>query len=127
MQALTTKEIKVSMELADGKVFTGRCMMSTINIQHDMMDITQFGRQVRHFDPGDLSWDMQLQGLGRPIWTHGGDLAPGIAARFLPQEWECEYCGRANYLKYQQCQSCGWYRGLIIDIAQEAGVWKVRR
>ena len=115
------------MELADGKVFTGRCFMYAMNIEHDAIDVTRPYHSERQFISGNLSWNMELQGVGKPEWTYGGDLAPSIAARFLPQEWECEYCGRANYLKYQQCQSCGWYRGLIVDVAQEAGVWKVKR
>ncbi len=125
--AFTNQPIKVSLELQDGKVFTGRVMMSTLSVEQEPLEVTRWGDSARPFISTRSGWSMELQGTGSPTWTYGGDLAPGIAARILPQEWECEYCGRANDLKRQQCQSCGWYRGLIVDVVQEAGVWRVKR
>ena len=123
---LYDSEIKVSMEMADGRVFAGRCKMGSINVEENRDDLYNVGEPLRTVN-SKLSWNMNLRGIGNPTWQMGGDLAPGIVTRFLPEEWACEYCGRANSLKQQQCQSCGWYRGLIIDVAQEAGIWRVRR
>lgn len=122
-----SQEIKVNLELKDGKVFTGRCLMSTINVEQDRVEVTERRDSSRHFIQGSISWDMNLQGIGRPEWRLGSDLAPGIVARFLPEEWECEYCGRANPIKEQQCGSCGWYRGVFVEVANELGVWRVKR
>lgn len=56
----------------------------------------------------------------------GVNMAKRIAARFLPQEWVCKFCERANPIDQYQCQSCGWYRGIIADVVQEMGIWRPR-
>lgn len=127
MSHLKNDKIRVHLEMADGQIFMGESLMASINVEHGIKEVTRFDSLTRSYLPAQLEWNMELRGIGKPTWQHGGELAPGIVARFLPQEWECQYCGRANLLKYQQCQSCGWYRGLFVDVAQEAGVWRVKR
>jgi len=71
-------------------------------------------------------WHMELSGIGYPTWMAGSQVASTIASRFLPHEWVCEYCGRANGMGQCQCGSCGWYRGLIADVVKEAGIWRTK-
>lgn len=68
-------------------------------------------------------FDIELSVIGSPVLYRGADVAPIVVSRFLPKEWLCEFCGRANKLDQIQCGSCGWYRGLITDVVKEAGLW----
>ena len=125
---LPSQEIKLYMEVADGRVFTGRCIAASLDITNPMLEVTgYFSNSKTYSNLSPIEWEMNLRGLGIPEWKPGYDIAPGIVSRFLPQSWQCEYCGRANPTKEYQCGSCGWYRGLIADVCQEAGIWRVKR
>lgn len=119
------QEIKVFMETSDGHVFKGRCIAGQITVNQDRFRVEDFSGR-RSVIPNRIEWDIELNGIGAMTWIRGSEIAPMIAARFLPQEWQCEYCERANPIKAYQCGSCGWYRGLIADVVKEAGIWRYR-
>jgi hypothetical protein len=110
------KELSVYLEALDGFGFEGKAVIAKIDMN------TEF-----HFDRiVEQEWDITLAGIGSFTFTKGVDMAKKIAKRFLPQEWVCKFCGRANPVDQYQCQSCGWYRGIIADVVQEMGIWRPR-
>ena len=122
------QEIKVYLETPDGQVFTGKALAAEISHNYGEVDASAYGDYSgRTFTiPTRPEWNIDLRGRGDLTLTQGGDVAFEIAKRILPREWQCEYCGRANSIKAQQCGSCGWYRGLITDVVQECGVWRLK-
>lgn len=118
------QELNVYLETPDGLGFEGKVAVAKLDMNTDLahVDITQGF-------PGHIhrqSWDLTLSGIGGFAFMQGVNMAKRIAARFLPQEWVCKFCERANPIDQYQCQSCGWYRGIIADVVQEMGIWRPR-
>ncbi len=108
--------LSVYLETPDGLGFQGKAMVGQLDRNAEFYR----DRLARE------EWELTLSGIDRFTLTKGVDMAKMIAARFLPQEWVCKFCERANSVDQYQCQSCGWYRGIIADVVQEMGIWRPR-
>jgi hypothetical protein len=112
-QLVPSKKVNVYLETEDGAVFTGQALVATVNIQHDVYDWASWKGQ-QGVVVGKSRWDMELSGVGDPLWVRAKDEA--VEDLHSALEWRCPWCGGIMPRERRQCTQCGGFRSFVYDL-----------
>ncbi len=95
-----TRDAIFTMELPDGRTYTGAAMAVEISVDRPVGEVFRFDDE-RVFNPGPRTWEIQLRGIG-PL-TAFDNLEGAIEASGQAADWTCPYCGRAWSCSRHKC------------------------
>ena len=108
------QEIKVTLEMKDGTVFSGTALMASINMERDVLAYADDEPALSY---GHSRWDMELRGIGKPLMTFE-NYAQEIKGKQAAPEWACDWCEGVNLKKARRCENCGAHRSFVFDLGE---------
>ena len=93
----------VTLELADGTVFSG--LAHVVQVEQSLIC------------EGFEEWRMELIGLGEPLWRGVRKQAAERQREIRSAiEWACDYCGSIWPKATAKCVQCGGHRSFVYDV-----------
>lgn len=89
-----------TIELPDGRVYTGAAVITSISVETPALEVTALGDSKKSSISGLITWEVELRGTGS--LTTIQNLEGAMEAK-RGADWMCPYCGRTWPRSQHKC------------------------
>lgn len=96
-------EAIVTIEYANGKVFTGRAFATELSVSRNLIEVTEYGDSLPQYIPGLQTWSLEMRGVDALTMSQRE-----MVERTHEDTWQCPYCGQVNEMELLSCGLRRW-------------------